>query len=151
MSWNFHPSLTTKTHVTALFMILFQNTYKDLVRRSKDFSTHFKSFGRNSQLSIFLMENHTTTLTLSWLMPNFCFIGSVFRRYITVRNIENDPLIEDNTAKQRACHFHSENEGGVYPHYSYSACTVQCRKKGQMDQCGCTDHFMVGTSKICSP
>ncbi|KOB65998.1 putative pickpocket 13, partial [Operophtera brumata] len=70
-----------------------------------------------------------------------------FSRQITIRNIENDPLIVETNSEQRACRFHYENENGIYPLYSYSACTVRCRKKGQMDMCGCNDHFMLGTSE----
>lgn len=68
-------------------------------------------------------------------------------RQLTIRNIENDPLIVDTTPEQRACRFHHENKDGLYPKYSYSACTVLCRKKGQLDTCGCNDHFMLSTSK----
>lgn len=53
----------------------------------------------------------------------------------------------ETNSEQRACRFHYENENGVYPLYAYSACTVRCRKKGQLDMCGCNDHFMLGTSK----
>ncbi|KAG6443734.1 hypothetical protein O3G_MSEX003032 [Manduca sexta] len=79
-------------------------------------------------------------------------LGNYYRRHLTVRNIENDPLIVETTASQRACRFHHENEGGLYPHYSYSACTVLCRKRGQMNVCKCNDHFMLGTkeSEICN-
>ncbi|XP_060803388.1 sodium channel protein Nach-like [Amyelois transitella] len=71
-----------------------------------------------------------------------------YSRRITVRNIENDPLVSSETSvEQRACHTRDENEGGLYPHYSYSACTIKCRKQAQIDTCGCNDHFMVGTSE----
>lgn len=68
-----------------------------------------------------------------------------FRRQVTVRNIENDPLVVDTTPKQRACLFHDENDQGLYPYYSYSACTVLCRKRAQMESCHCNDHFMLDT------
>ncbi|KAH9644843.1 hypothetical protein HF086_007931 [Spodoptera exigua] len=68
-------------------------------------------------------------------------------RILSVRNIENDPLITETTPEQRACRFHHENEGGLYPHYSYSACTVLCRKKAQLESCHCNDHFMLGTTE----
>ena len=64
-----------------------------------------------------------------------------------VRNIENDPLITETTPKQRACRFHDENDDGLYPHYSYSACNILCRKRAQMEICQCNDHFMLGSSK----
>ncbi|XP_063825941.1 sodium channel protein Nach [Ostrinia nubilalis] len=72
--------------------------------------------------------------------------GHKYRRLVTVRNIENDPLVVETTSKQRACRFYHENEDGLYPHYSYSACTVLCRKRAQMEICHCNDHFMLGTT-----
>ncbi|XP_037868462.2 sodium channel protein Nach [Bombyx mori] len=74
-------------------------------------------------------------------------LGANYSRQLTIRNIENDPLIVDTTPEQRACRFHHENKDGLYPKYSYSACTVLCRKKGQLDTCGCNDHFMLGTKE----
>ncbi|XP_072948821.1 sodium channel protein Nach [Epargyreus clarus] len=71
--------------------------------------------------------------------------GNVYRRQVVVRNIENDPLTAETTPKQRACRFHSENEDGLYPQYSYSACTVRCRKMAQKRMCNCNDHFMLDT------
>ncbi|KAL0883199.1 hypothetical protein ABMA27_016636 [Loxostege sticticalis] len=71
--------------------------------------------------------------------------GHRYRRLLTVRNIENDPLVVETTTKQRACRFHDENEEGLYPYYSYSACTVLCRKRAQMESCQCNDHYMLGT------
>ncbi|GBP65388.1 hypothetical protein EVAR_103270_1 [Eumeta japonica] len=70
-----------------------------------------------------------------------------YRRHISVRNIDNDPLAVHTAPKQRACRFLWENEGGVYPHYSYSACTILCRKRAQLDICGCHDHFMPDESE----
>ncbi|XP_063363829.1 sodium channel protein Nach-like [Cydia amplana] len=72
-------------------------------------------------------------------------LGHKYSRQVAVRDIENDPLIVETTSEQRACRFHSENEDGLYPHYSYSACTVLCRKRAQMDICKCNDHFMLAT------
>ncbi|XP_047533408.1 pickpocket protein 19-like [Vanessa atalanta] len=68
-------------------------------------------------------------------------------RQVTVRNIENDPLVVETTPHQRACRFHDENDNGLYPHYSYSACNVHCRKRAQMELCQCNDHFMLGTTE----
>ncbi|XP_026327649.1 sodium channel protein Nach-like [Hyposmocoma kahamanoa] len=74
-------------------------------------------------------------------------IGYSHRRQVAVRNIENDPLVVQTTPKQRACNFHNENEDGLYPHHSYSACTVLCRKRAQLSLCQCNDHFMLGTTE----
>ncbi|XP_050351260.1 sodium channel protein Nach-like [Nymphalis io] len=69
------------------------------------------------------------------------------KRQVTVRNIEDDPLVIKTTPQQRACRYHDENDGGLYPHYSYSACNVFCRKRAQMELCQCNDHFMLGTTE----
>lgn len=66
---------------------------------------------------------------------------------MAVRDIDNDLLIVETTPEQRACKFHHENEDGLYPFYSYSACTVLCRKRAQLDVCNCNDHFMLSTRK----
>nr|XP_049694331.1 uncharacterized protein LOC110374779 [Helicoverpa armigera] len=78
-----------------------------------------------------------------------CFILNSIqtKRILSVRNIENDPLITETTSEQRACRFHHENEDGLYPHYSYSACTVLCRKRAQLESCQCNDHFILGTTE----
>ncbi|XP_045448047.1 sodium channel protein Nach-like isoform X1 [Melitaea cinxia] len=82
---------------------------------------------------------YSSTLKLS--------LGKKYRRHVTVRNIENDPLVAETTPQQRACRFHDENEDGLYPHYSYSACNVLCRKRAQMELCQCIDHFMLDTTE----
>ncbi|XP_031766293.2 sodium channel protein Nach [Galleria mellonella] len=74
-------------------------------------------------------------------------LGRKYRRLVAVNNIQNDPLVADTTTQQRACRFYSENEGGMYPHYSYSACITQCRKQAQLKLCGCHDHFIIATSE----
>ncbi|KAJ8731379.1 hypothetical protein PYW07_004543 [Mythimna separata] len=73
--------------------------------------------------------------------------GYIYRRILSVRNIENDPLITETTPEQRACRFHHENEDGLYPQYSYSACTVRCRKQAQLESCQCNDHFILNTTE----
>ncbi|KAJ8722053.1 hypothetical protein PYW08_004455 [Mythimna loreyi] len=73
--------------------------------------------------------------------------GYIYRRILSVRNIENDPLITETTPEQRACRFHHENEDGLYPQYSYSACTVRCRKLAQLESCQCNDHFILDTTE----
>ncbi|XP_075978336.1 sodium channel protein Nach-like [Anticarsia gemmatalis] len=85
-----------------------------------------------------------TTLLSSTIKVN---LGSNYRRVVSVRNIENDPLITETTTEQRACRFHDENADGLYPKYSYSACTVLCRKRAQLNKCKCNDHFIPGTTE----
>ncbi|XP_077290852.1 sodium channel protein Nach-like [Arctopsyche grandis] len=70
-----------------------------------------------------------------------------YRRHIAIRNIENDPNTRETTPIQRNCRFQDENNLEVYPYYSYSACTVQCRKDHQKKFCNCTDHFMPNTEE----
>ncbi|KAG7308681.1 hypothetical protein JYU34_005903 [Plutella xylostella] len=41
--------------------------------------------------------------------------------------------------------FHRE-QPGLFPRYSYSACTTECRRRGQTRRCGCNDHLMPGTT-----
>ncbi|XP_047503728.1 pickpocket protein 19-like isoform X1 [Pieris napi] len=90
-----------------------------------------------------------TTLTSSTLK---LVLGKNYQRQVVVKNIENDPLTVETTPAQRACRFSYENDNGLYPLYSYSTCTVLCRKREQMKLCGCTDHFMIGSdeSKMCN-
>ncbi|XP_041979463.1 sodium channel protein Nach [Aricia agestis] len=83
-----------------------------------------------------------TTLYSSTLKAS---LGNTYLRQVSVRDIENDPLVVETTPEQRACRFNSENQG-LYPHYSYSACIVLCRKRAQLDICHCNDHFMLNTS-----
>ncbi|KAF9418788.1 hypothetical protein HW555_004455 [Spodoptera exigua] len=94
-----------------------------------------------------LGEDEVPTITTLHSSTFDLGIGYSYRRILSVRNIENDPLITETTPEQRACRFHHENEGGLYPHYSYSACTVLCRKKAQLESCHCNDHFMLGTTE----
>ncbi|KAH8248642.1 hypothetical protein KR032_001715 [Drosophila birchii] len=63
------------------------------------------------------------------------------RRYISKRDIENDEEIRQTSVHQRNCRFADENILDVHSHYSYSACTVQCRKDRQMELCNCSSHL----------
>lgn len=72
----------------------------------------------------------------------------ISRRQVVVKNIENHPLVADTTLKQRSCRFHYENEKGLYPLYSYSACNILCRKQAEIEYCQCNNHFMVNTSNF---
>ncbi|XP_049873456.1 sodium channel protein Nach-like [Pectinophora gossypiella] len=94
-----------------------------------------------------LGEDEVPTITTLQSSTLKLQLGHIFKRHVAVKNIENDPLVTETTPEQRACFFHHENEKGLYPHYSYSACTVLCRKKAQLDICQCNDHFMLGTSE----
>lgn len=67
------------------------------------------------------------------------------RRLISVKNIENDALTRDVSVHQRNCRFIDENILDVYQYYSYSACSVQCRKDKQLKMCNCTSHLMPNT------
>ncbi|XP_048478510.1 sodium channel protein Nach [Plutella xylostella] len=86
--------------------------------------------------------------TITTLMTSIIEIklGNRYWRDLAVRNIENDPLLSETSPAQRACRFHRE-QPGLFPRYSYSACTTQCRRRGQTRRCGCNDHLMPGTSE----
>ncbi|XP_028042914.1 sodium channel protein Nach-like [Bombyx mandarina] len=64
------------------------------------------------------------------------------RRYIALRNIENDSGTRSIAPEKRKCRYNDENFLDVYRHYSYTACTVQCRKDAQMRFCNCSNYFM---------
>ncbi|CAH0398373.1 unnamed protein product [Chilo suppressalis] len=64
------------------------------------------------------------------------------RRLITIRNIENDASARMIKPEKRKCRYTDENFLEVYRHYSYTACTVQCRKNAQLRLCNCTNFFM---------
>lgn len=64
---------------------------------------------------------------------------------ISLKNIENDPQTRSVSVEQRSCRFTDENILDVHKHYSYSACSVQCRKDRQMAICNCTSHLMPNT------
>ncbi|KAJ0176653.1 hypothetical protein K1T71_007832 [Dendrolimus kikuchii] len=64
------------------------------------------------------------------------------RRFISIRNIENDAGARMIAPDKRKCRYNDENFLQVYPYYSYTACTVECRKDAQLRLCNCTSHFM---------
>lgn len=68
-----------------------------------------------------------------------------YKRQILIKNIENDANSRDVSIRQRNCRFTDENPLDVHRHYSYSACSVQCRKREQLRTCNCTSHLMPGT------
>lgn len=63
------------------------------------------------------------------------------RRFITLRNVENDYGARLISPEKRKCRYTDENSLKVYRHYSYTACTVQCRKDAQIKLCNCTNYF----------
>ncbi|XP_013186814.1 pickpocket protein 19 [Amyelois transitella] len=84
-------------------------------------------------------------------VPSLTTIGSdvltvgpevTHKRYITIRNIENDAEARMISPTKRKCRYTDENFLDVYRHYSYTACTVQCRKDAQLRLCNCTNYFM---------
>ncbi|XP_058059902.1 pickpocket protein 28 [Anopheles bellator] len=68
-----------------------------------------------------------------------------YRRHISVKDIENDPEAKQVSVEQRQCRFPDENNLDVHRFYSYSACSVQCRKDKQLRVCNCTNHLMPNT------
>ncbi|XP_059618986.1 sodium channel protein Nach isoform X2 [Phlebotomus argentipes] len=69
-----------------------------------------------------------------------------YYRQITMKNIENDPETRDVNVAQRSCRYPDENILDVHESYSYSACSVQCRKDAQLKICNCTSHLMPNVS-----
>ncbi|XP_044763116.1 sodium channel protein Nach [Coccinella septempunctata] len=69
------------------------------------------------------------------------------KRYISIREIENQPEVKDVSIEQRKCRFTYESPLEVHDHYSYSACCVDCRKKAQLEMCGCVHHLMPNVPK----
>lgn len=67
------------------------------------------------------------------------------RRHIAKRDIQNDEEIRDTKVSQRNCRFNDENNLDVHRYYSYSACTVQCRKDKQLELCNCSSHLAPNT------
>ncbi|KAI8125736.1 hypothetical protein FF38_07993 [Lucilia cuprina] len=68
-----------------------------------------------------------------------------FVRHISKRDIQNDEQIRETSVAQRNCRFNDENNLDVHRYYSYSACTVQCRKDKQMELCNCSSHLSPNT------
>nr|XP_014093605.1 sodium channel protein Nach [Bactrocera oleae] len=68
-----------------------------------------------------------------------------FVRHISKRDIQNDEQIRATSVAQRNCRFSDENNLEVHRYYSYSACTVQCRKDRQIEFCNCSSHLSPNT------
>jgi hypothetical protein len=69
--------------------------------------------------------------------------------YLSVHETENVEGVVEMEAKKRKCHFPWEGHPGYYPHYSYSACIVECRRRAEMVLCNCTRHLLPYTGKSC--
>ncbi|XP_034473687.1 sodium channel protein Nach [Drosophila innubila] len=85
--------------------------------------------------------------TLVTPKTDFLVVGPYisFTRYVSKRDIENDEAIRETSIHQRNCRFPDENILDVHGYYSYSACTVQCRKDRQMELCNCSSHLSPNT------
>ncbi|XP_058817036.1 sodium channel protein Nach isoform X1 [Topomyia yanbarensis] len=68
-----------------------------------------------------------------------------YKRQISIKYIENDPETKQVSVEQRKCRYPDENNLDVHAYYSYSACSVQCRKDKQLKTCNCTSHLMPNT------
>nr|XP_029729201.1 sodium channel protein Nach-like [Aedes albopictus] len=68
-----------------------------------------------------------------------------YKRQISIKDIENDPETKQISVQQRKCRYPDENILDVHAYYSYSACSVQCRKDKQLQICNCTSHLMPNT------
>jgi acid-sensing ion channel, other len=64
---------------------------------------------------------------------------------LTTKYVENDPEARDVSVVQRNCRFPEENYVEVHKYYSFSACSVQCRKDEQVRLCDCNSHVMPNT------
>lgn len=68
-----------------------------------------------------------------------------YKRYVAVREIENEKGVRDVSVVQRNCRYGEEAiEANIdlYPYYSYSVCGVQCRADAQLRLCNCTHHLV---------
>ncbi|XP_047503898.1 pickpocket protein 28-like [Pieris napi] len=65
-----------------------------------------------------------------------------YRRLISIKDIQNDAGARLISPVKRKCRYTDENNIEVYPYYSYTACTVQCRKDAQLRLCNCTNFYM---------
>lgn len=57
-------------------------------------------------------------------------------------------MTRDVSVEQRKCRFPDENILNVHKHYSYSGCSVQCRKDKQLQMCNCTSHLIPNTNQL---
>lgn len=76
----------------------------------------------------------------------YFFLSLISRRLLTTKYVENDVEARDVSVVQRNCRFPEENYVEVHKYYSFSACSVQCRKDEQVRLCGCNSHVMPNTN-----
>jgi hypothetical protein len=62
--------------------------------------------------------------------------------YLVVHETENADGVRKVDAEKRKCHFPWEGHSGYYPHYSYSACVVECRRRAEVALCNCSRHLL---------
>nr|CAD7574043.1 unnamed protein product [Timema californicum] len=58
-----------------------------------------------------------------------------------VKEIMNDPMLDEVSLEQRGCRFTTENPHRAYPYYSATACIIECQALAQLELCNCTHHF----------
>ncbi|XP_068633535.1 pickpocket protein 28-like [Battus philenor] len=87
-------------------------------------------------------EEEVPSLTIMGLDAISLELETSYRRTISIRNIENDAGARFISPSKRKCRYVDENFLDVYPYYSYTACTVQCRKNAQLKLCNCTSFYM---------
>jgi hypothetical protein len=68
--------------------------------------------------------------------------------YLSVHETENADGVETVEAVKRKCHFPWEGHPRYYPHYSYSACIVECRRSVEMALCNCTRHLLPSRGEV---
>ncbi|XP_065167008.1 sodium channel protein Nach [Atheta coriaria] len=68
-----------------------------------------------------------------------------YHRYFALTEIENQAEVRDVSIVQRNCRFMDESYLNVYKYYSYSACSVQCRRDAQLARCNCSHHLIPNT------
>ncbi|XP_057664500.1 pickpocket protein 28-like [Diorhabda carinulata] len=66
-------------------------------------------------------------------------------RYFAIKEIENQPEVKHVEIDKRKCRFPEETDFDVYRYYSYSACSVRCRKRAQLSKCRCAHHLVPNT------
>lgn len=88
------------------------------------------------------LRQEKNTVTYIWTKIFKYDLLTPCRRFITIKNVENDYGARFIAPEKRKCRYSDENNLQVYRHYSYTACTVQCRKDAQLRLCNCSNYFM---------
>ncbi|XP_036329636.1 sodium channel protein Nach-like [Rhagoletis pomonella] len=100
----------------------------------------------HTEATIFILgEEEVPTLVTP--KTDYLLVGPYvsFVRHFSKRDIQNDEQIRETSVAQRNCRFSDENNLDVHRYYSYSACTVQCRKDRQIELCNCSSHLSPNT------